>query len=435
MLKSRQKLGKYRVVQRIGEGGFAKVYRAYDTIEGVQVAIKVPHPRLLTKEALANFKKEVRIAATLDHPNILHIKNAGFIDRYFVIVYPLGERVFSERLASRISTKTGLSYSQQILEAVAYAHRNRIIHCDIKPDNFILFKNDRLRLTDFGIAKIAHKTHALGAAGTGTVGYLAPEQAFGKPTFRSDVFSIALVMYRMFAGALPEWPYEELPNFARLQERYPKEFISFLERCLTVDEKKRPDNAVIMLEAFKRLKPKVLRHQTMAKRKRNGFRSSTTTSKNLKELQRELFQRQFRRILRTESECKKCGGPISEQMKSCPWCGVQQKHYRGPTKFPVRCRRCGRGAKLDWKYCAHCYGPAIGPQSTRHYSDSKYEGHCTKCKGELMPFTKYCPWCKKKVTRRWRFEGSSGRCTRCSSDVLKDFWLFCAWCGKKQTRS
>jgi serine/threonine protein kinase len=96
-----------------------------------------------------------------------------------------------------------------MIEAVAYAHRQRIIHCDIKPENFILFPDNRLRLTDFGIARVAQNTVA--GSGSGTVGYMAPEQAMGKPSMRSDVFSLGLVIYRMLTGQLPEWPFEWPP--------------------------------------------------------------------------------------------------------------------------------------------------------------------------------------------------------------------------------
>ena len=114
-----------------------------------------------------------------------------------------------DRLQKRISLSTAVDYSAQILAAVAYAHEHRIIHCDIKPDNFLIFADGRVRLADFGIARVAQKT--LRGWGEGTVGYIAPEQAMGKPSFRSDVFSTGLVLYRMFSGCLPEWPYRWPP--------------------------------------------------------------------------------------------------------------------------------------------------------------------------------------------------------------------------------
>lgn len=218
-LRTRQRLGKFRIVRRIAQGGFADVYRAYDTVEGIHVALKIPSPILLADRALDDFLKEVRITARLDHPNILHLKWAGFIDDRFVMVYPLGERTLADRMATRMSLRQAMDYAQQMLEATAFAHHKRVIHCDIKPENFILFADDRLKLGDFGIAKFVSR-YTLSASGSGTVGYVAPEQAMGKPSLRSDVFSLGLIIYRILTGRLPEWPFEwPLPGHDRLRQK------------------------------------------------------------------------------------------------------------------------------------------------------------------------------------------------------------------------
>ena len=209
-LRARQRLGKYRIERRLNEGGFAIVYQAMDTIEGIRVALKIPHSRIINDDVLKTFRHEVRLAARLEHPNILPLKNAEFIGDYFVIALPLGERTLAERLHKRVSFRAAMNYAEQLLEAVAYAHQQRIIHCDIKPDNIVLFPGDLLRLMDFGIAKVAQKT--VQGAGTGTVGHMAPEQAMGKPSARSDVFSAGLVLYRLFAGHWPEWPTSGRPQ-------------------------------------------------------------------------------------------------------------------------------------------------------------------------------------------------------------------------------
>ena len=94
----------------------------------------------------------------------------------------------------------------------------RVLHCDIKPENFILFADGTLKLTDFGIAKIARRT--IEASGSGTVGYIAPEQALGRPSFRSDVFSLGLIFYQMFTKKLPQWPFAwPPPEYQRLSAR------------------------------------------------------------------------------------------------------------------------------------------------------------------------------------------------------------------------
>ncbi len=123
-----------------------------------------------------------------------------------MIALPLGEESLEERLARRLSLRTALDFGEQLLRAVSFAHEQHVIHCDVKPDNLLLFPDGRLRLTDFGISKVAHRT--ISASGAGTVGYMAPEQAMGRPSRRSDVFASGLVLWQMFSGRLPEWPFE-----------------------------------------------------------------------------------------------------------------------------------------------------------------------------------------------------------------------------------
>ena len=265
-LRVRQRLGKYRIERRLGEGGFASVYQAMDTIQGIRVALKVPHSEHVTQEVLNDFRKEVRTLSRLEHHNILPIKDASIIDDRFVIVTPLGERTLDDRLKSRFSMESALDIFEQLLEAVAHAHQQRVVHCDIKPENILLFADGSVRLADFGIAKVAQKT--LRGCGTGTVGYMAPEQAMGKPSYRSDVFSLGLIMYRMLAGEWPEYPYDwPPPNFRRLRARAHPELIAFLKRSMEPTPKKRFSDAEQMLNAFTRIRNKSLR---FSKRKRSA---------------------------------------------------------------------------------------------------------------------------------------------------------------------
>ncbi|MEZ5940213.1 MAG: serine/threonine-protein kinase [Planctomycetaceae bacterium] len=265
-LRARQRLGKYRIEKKLSSGGFATVYQAMDTIEGVRVALKIPHPGQVTDEVMKDFRHEIRLAARLQHPNILPLKDASLIEDQLVLAFPLGERSLSDRLQRRMSLSTAIEFSQQILEALAYAHQQRIIHCDVKPENIVLFDSDQLRLTDFGIAKVAQKT--VRGSGTGTIGYMAPEQAMGKPSQRSDVFSAGLIMYRMFSGEWPEWPYSwPGPGHRRLRARLTPEFIEFLRRAIDPNPRNRFRDASNMRNVFIRLKSRLISH--LARKKRN----------------------------------------------------------------------------------------------------------------------------------------------------------------------
>jgi len=423
-LKARQMFGKFRISRRIARGGFADVYRAYDTLEGIHVALKIPHAYMIAARALDDFLKEVRITAALDHPNILQLKNASYIEDQFVIVYPLGEKTLADRISSRLSLRTVVSYTEQMLEALAFAHRKRVIHCDIKPENFILFPRDRLKLGDFGIAKLASR-YTMSASGSGTVGYVAPEQALGKPSLRSDVFSLGLIIYRMLTGYLPSWPFDwPPPGYDRLRRKVSPDFIQFLRKAIEVDGRKRYSNAAQMLSAFKRVRKRA--EHPVAKRRRQ--KTSRNGSRDWRAIQLKEFRRTFARTLEAHHHCRRCRGPIAESMKACPWCGHTSKTYRGDTGFPARCRHCKRGMKLDWRFCPHCYSGVQGPRSTRSYSDVRYTATCPSCKGALMPFMRYCPWCHRKVKRKWKIEGSTHKCPKCGWGVLRDYWKYCPWC-------
>lgn len=423
-LRRGQRLGKYRVRKRLASGGFADVYRAHDTVEGVDVALKLPLQSLVDPELLDAFRREVRLVARLEHPNVLPLKNADEIDGRFVIAYPLGEGALRDILERRIPLPQLLSYGEQLLGALAHAHERRLIHCDIKPENLILFeRGTRLRLADFGIAKVAAST--ITASASGTVGYMAPEQALGRPSARSDVFSAALVIYRILTGHLPAWPFDWPPEGHDRLLRNAPELGDVLERAMQVDARRRYRDAGRMLVAYRTAQRQVLRRRskgrgdTAPKGERRDWRRV-----RLRQLCRLLGQR-----LRLTHQCLSCQQPVDERMQSCPWCGTDALVPVGESTFPSECPRCERGAKLDWSYCAWCYGPKIGPQSKRRYSDRRYVSGCSSCGGKLIPFSRYCPWCRVRVRQRWPLVKKARRCTRCDQPVLPQFWAHCPWCG------
>ncbi len=427
MLKPGQKIGKYKLKSRLSNGPYADVFRALDTLEGVHVALKIPHQGLVTKESLEDFSREVRLAAKLDHPNILRLKSADFIDGHLVIAFPLGEESLEERLARRLSLRTALDLGEQLLRAISCAHEHHVIHCDVKPDNLLLFPQGVLRLSDFGISKVAHRT--ISASGAGTVGYMAPEQAMGRPSRRSDVFATGLVLWQMFSGHLPEWPFDwPLAGYARMRHSFHPDMIALLKRSLELKPSKRYEDGGAMLAAYLRAKPKVLRYYD---RNRRPKKIKRTTRRDWKEIRQQQFLRQFGKQLETNLECKKCAGPVSEYMLACPWCGDGRKVLREETSFPTACSRCHRGTKLDWEYCAWCYGPGFEEVSTRRYTDRRYVAHCPnrKCeRKDLMPFMRYCPWCHTKVRQKWKIAGSADTCGKCGWGVLREYWMHCPWC-------
>ncbi len=426
LLKARQKIGKYRIEKRLANGPLSVVFQAYDTIHSDHVALKIPHLHARGEFYLQDFRREARLSAKLNHPNILPIRDASIIDGHFVIAMPLGIETLAARMRRRLSTETMLSFAQQALDAVAHAHVASVLHCDIKPENLIIFAQNRLRLTDFAISKNALET--LRASGSGTVGYMAPEQAAGRPMYQSDVFSLGLVIYEMLSGTVPEWPYDWPPEgLDRVRAKLSSDGVAWLRKALAFKPSDRFKNAVAMRREFNRIR----RGATAAKQRRRVTQREADPSAWQDVLFRQ-FQRKYRRVLETRHECSQCSGPISEFMSACPWCGSAINAAKLPTEFPAECPRCSRGSKLDWHYCPWCYGAGFSVETQRSFTDKRYTHQCanTACRGDLMPFMRYCPWCHTKVQRAWKLEGSRSKCPSCHWGVDKDFWAHCPWCTK-----
>ena len=275
-LRVGSRLGKYRLTGRLGEGGFATVFAAMDTVEGRQVAIKIPDDRYITNtQSLDDLHREVRIMAKLDHPGVLALKDARFEREHFLMVFPLGEESLAERLCRRLSRKQVVDYLVQMVDAVAYAHQNKVLHRDIKPENFILFPDREIRLTDFGLARIQSGTFDVSASGT--LGYMSPEQAMGHPSYRSDVFSLGLVLYRMLAGELPGYPFEApLPGYNRLRRGLSADLVQLIRKAIDPQPRKRFRDAIAMSNALAKIRYP-LSDRSVTQRAAAGRTSQRTT--------------------------------------------------------------------------------------------------------------------------------------------------------------
>ncbi|MEM7280834.1 MAG: protein kinase [Pseudomonadota bacterium] len=428
MLRTRQKLGKYRLEGKLFEGPLASVYRAMDTIHQTRVALKIPHADSRDKEALEDFQKEVRIASRLEHYNVLPVQNASFINGHFVIATPLGKSTLAHRLERRLSIEKQLDLAGQALESVAYAHSRKVIHCDLKPENFILFEGDRLKLADFGFARKVYRT--MKVSGSGTLGYIAPEQALGRLMFQSDVFSLGLILYRIFAGVLPEWPYSWPPKgYSRLKRSLNPRMIALIKKSIKLNPKERFVNAIEMHDEF--VKARALMAGWSAKKNRRSENGVDDESQMHKR-----FREQFGAELNLEHNCRTCEGPVSGSMVACPWCGTDNPAKEADSGYKNHCSRCGRGSKPEWSYCAWCYGPGFELESTREYSDKRYVARCEndKCGKKIMRFMRYCPWCKTKVKKKWNIPGNKARCSKCGWGIAARFWQYCGWCGAKLKR-
>ena len=201
--------GKYKIIERIGLGGFGEVYLGEHTQLHRKVAIKLLSSTLSgQKEVVERFQREAKAAATLSHPNIIDIYDVGQSGEmyYFVMKFIDGETL-SERMhrLGRISPAEAIHVIRQVADALAYAHVNGIIHRDIKPANVMLDEYGKPVLMDFGVARVQFEGN-LTKTGTlmGTPHYLPPELPLGKKVDgRSDIYSLGIMLYEMISGRPP----------------------------------------------------------------------------------------------------------------------------------------------------------------------------------------------------------------------------------------
>ena len=215
-LTSGTKLGPYQIVSLVGAGGMGEVYRARDTRLGRDVAIKVL-PEALAHDAdrLRRFEQEARTIAALNHPNILGIHDIGAHDGapFLVSEFLEGQTLRTKLVSGPLPVGRAIEYALRIAEGLAAAHEKGIVHRDLKPENVFVTRDGRIKVLDFGLAKLVRPEDNGEAAVTltsqatspgmvmGTVGYMSPEQVRGEPTDpRSDIFSFAAVAYEMLTG-------------------------------------------------------------------------------------------------------------------------------------------------------------------------------------------------------------------------------------------
>src|SRR5512141_730064 len=210
-LQPGQMLGPYRIISKIGQGGMATVYKAYQPSMDRNVAIKVLPTQLAeSPEFVQRFKQEARTIARLEHPHILPVFDYGESDgtAYFVMRY-----LDAGTLKDRMQAGRPLALNEidriftQLTDALSYAHTHGVVHRDLKPANALIDTEGNLFLTDFGIAKILEsasprltQTDAI----MGTPAYISPEQAQAQPVDqRSDIYSLGIILYEMVTGRVP----------------------------------------------------------------------------------------------------------------------------------------------------------------------------------------------------------------------------------------
>lgn len=200
---------RYELEELIGGGGMADVYKARDCLLNRPVAVKILHEEFKQdKEFVDKFQREAQAAACLSHPNIVNIYDVGVADgdHYIVMEYVPG-RTLKDRIRQEghLSVSESLRVAREIAEALAHAHANNLVHCDIKPHNILMMADGHAKVADFGIARaVTESTMTYSGNVIGSVHYFSPEQAKGTMiTPKSDVYSLGVVLYEMLTGKLP----------------------------------------------------------------------------------------------------------------------------------------------------------------------------------------------------------------------------------------
>jgi serine/threonine-protein kinase len=323
-----QVLGKYKILSPLGSGGFGSVYLAQDTWIDKKVAIKVPHRQGLD---FGELLREPRLLASVSHPNIVAITTAEKQDNIFFIVmeYVQGETLENIiALHGALDLHRALDFTCQICNAVDHAHRQGVIHRDLRPANVLVTEHDMAKVADFGTSRFLE----IAAHGTTVIGsppYMAPEQFQGKAVFASDIYSLGVTMYQMFTGVLPydtPMPADldrlmkgELASPPKVKNpKLPKAISDIVMKAIAAEIPNRYQRASDLLEAV--LAARTPAPSTIKRPWRPAPVTATGPSEEVQEIQsrlkaREAVQARF---------CWKCGKALPARADVCPFCSERQ---------------------------------------------------------------------------------------------------------------
>ena len=322
-----QIIGKYKIMSTIGSGGFATVYLAEDTWINKKVALKVPHKQGVD---FGELLREPRLLATLNHPNIVTILTAEKQDSVFFIVMEFVPGETLETVIARegaLEVGRALDYTCQICNAVDHAHRQGVLHRDLRPSNVLVTENGMLKVADFGTSRFLE----IAAHGTTVIGsppYMAPEQFHGKAVFASDLYSLGVTMYQMLTGVLPyDTPSPadldrlmrgELVSGPRLKNpKIPKAINDIVLRAMAPEIHARYQRAGDLLDDV------LSARDPGAKRTPRPASRGEATLAPADDLQ-EIHTRLKAREVPQPRFCWHCRKPLHARSDRCPFCGEAQ---------------------------------------------------------------------------------------------------------------
>jgi serine/threonine-protein kinase len=330
-----QALGKYRIIEPLGSGGFGTVYLAEDTWIDKRVAIKVPHRQTLD---FGELLREPRLLAALNHPNVVTVITAEKQDGVFFIVmeYVPGdtlETIIIER--GPLDLSLALDYTCQIVNAVDHAHKQNVIHRDLRPANIFVTERGLLKVGDFGTSRFLE----LAAHGTTVIGsppYMAPEQFDGRAVFGSDLYSIGVTMDQMLTGQLPydmPTPSEldklrtgELITSARLKNpAIPISIDNVILRALRADPDERYPRAEDILDDILAARRDLVRKPAgKPSAPAAGPQAAVRMAPGATPVGRPVASRAPAAEVVANRFCWHCRKPLPSRSGRCPFCGESQ---------------------------------------------------------------------------------------------------------------
>jgi eukaryotic-like serine/threonine-protein kinase len=304
-----QKVGKYEILRSLGSGGFGSVYLARDTWLDIKVAIKVPH-----KQSLDLFKllKESRLQAALNHPNIVRMLAAEKEKNTFFMVMEYIRGKTLEKILERdkvLPLDRALAFVRQIAYGIDHAHKNKIVHRDLRPSNILVSEDGTAKITDFGTSAWLNSV-PYASTRIGSPPYMAPEQFLGKASYVSDIYSVGCIFYEMIIGQPPIFDPDPFKILEKAQSgsitpprlkngRIPREIDAIIMKALSAKIDDRYQSASEIIRALCLYKG----------------REPLTSDVD------DMLSRIRARERKGPCLCWNCRRPLPHKTRECPYCG------------------------------------------------------------------------------------------------------------------
>jgi serine/threonine protein kinase len=393
---SGETLGQYLLLEQIGKGGMATVYKAHQASLGRNVAVKVLHPSVAGEEEFVNrFRQEARAVATLRNVHIVQVHDFGIEDRLYYMVMEYIEGVTLKARLQELKEAGQLMPLEevcrligQVSEALDYAHSRGMIHRDVKPSNILLTLEDDAVLSDFGLAKMVEGTSLTKTGITGTPEYMSPEQAEGREMdARTDIYSLGIVLYEMLTG---QAPFSADTPLAVL--------IKHIQAPLPLPRRANPDvppavERVVLKVMAKNPKTRYARAGQMAQALSRALEASPPVRPSPAPSKPRLVPKPGQASSSSpratpsqamkERKCPNCGHINAIKKKFCTNCGTPLKTDSLPPSV-LRCPRCGRLNQKTRKFCTNCGLPL--PAGPRQMT-------CPRCGEANAPGYRFCKRC------------------------------------------